>query len=749
LQKSYERYSSEVLDAASAPVRLQILKLLTSQGPLPYTEIMTEAKLDPVRDAGKFVYHLKTLRKAGLVTVEKGTKKYSITELGGIIVEFSRDLEEYAAVKKGRLFVRTSKMAIEEFDRTRIAKSLVTEAGMPQALANEVSSEAEERLLRFGTTYITAPLIRELVNTILVERKLEEYRHRLTRLGLPVNDVTSLIREAGQKHLDSGWVEQSSGTRVTEEYVLLYAMPKPLADAHLSGVIHLEETGSWVLKPSQMFHDPRPFLKEGLPGSEPPSSFEAALAALTKLVRICESEVSREQILTTINFYLAPFIRDLEEDRITEAVTLFLSGLNWDGYSNTVPSRVTLGVSNELPGNLRGVAALGPGGRNYGTYDELTGEASKLSRVIITASSRVSTRTPLVNPSIILNISKDKAQHPETAESEAFESSSRFSTPNYLIQDTNNPLIISSEGCVFQSGSDKDWLARGAIVGTVLLNTPRAAYQGARRDEKFLAAIRQGALDAVKALELRRSSIEQRMKEGLLPLLSWQPDGQAYYGSNPVTAELGLTGLGEAVKYHTQSELGGRQTTSLLKRIYETVKQAAEESETPQLKVRVGLHPSPEAASRLAGIDSEKFGFSTLIYQGSKKYPYYTDVPAMPLDQKASLATRASLEAEVQSLFDGGSLLPVRLGPKADPSRLARVMGQLAESRVRYLTFAGILSSCHRCHHTSTGLRSRCENCNSDRLTILAGRSGRLAPIDIWAEAFQKEADKLALSDLN
>ncbi len=137
--------------------------------------------------------------------------RYSITELGGILVEFSRDLEEYAAAKKGRLFVRTSKMTIEEFDRTRIAKSLVSEAGMPQALANEVSSEAEERLLRFGTTYITAPLIRELVNTILVERKLEEYRHRLTRLGLPVNDVTGLIREAGQKHLDSSWVERSSG----------------------------------------------------------------------------------------------------------------------------------------------------------------------------------------------------------------------------------------------------------------------------------------------------------------------------------------------------------------------------------------------------------------------------------------------------------------------------------------------------------------------------------------------------------
>src|SRR5207245_3076461 len=103
------------------PVRPPILQLRASKGPLPYTEIMYEAKLDPVRDARKFVYHLKTLRKAGLVAIEKGTKKYSITDLGKILVEFSRDLEEWIAVKRGRLFVRPSKMTIEELDRTRIA----------------------------------------------------------------------------------------------------------------------------------------------------------------------------------------------------------------------------------------------------------------------------------------------------------------------------------------------------------------------------------------------------------------------------------------------------------------------------------------------------------------------------------------------------------------------------------------------------------------------------------------------------
>src|SRR5260370_13909031 len=109
------------------------------------------------------------LGKVGLVSNEKGTKKYGVTELGKILVEFSRDLEEYIAVKRGRLFVRTSRMTIEEFDRTRIARSLVSEARMPQTLADEVAAEADERLLNFAIVYLIAPLIRELVNIILIE----------------------------------------------------------------------------------------------------------------------------------------------------------------------------------------------------------------------------------------------------------------------------------------------------------------------------------------------------------------------------------------------------------------------------------------------------------------------------------------------------------------------------------------------------------------------------------------------------
>ncbi len=747
MQRSYERFSSDVLDAASAPVRVHILKLLVSKGPLPYTEIMYEAKMDPVRDAGKFVYHLKTLRKAGLVAIEKGTKKYSITDLGKILVEFSRDLEEWVAVKRGRLFVRTSKMTIEEFDRTRIASSLVTEAGMPQSLADEIASEAEERLLRFGTTYLTAPLVRELVNTILVERKLEEYRHKLTRLGLPVNDVTVLLREAGQKRLDSAWVQSSAGAAVTEEYVLLNSLPRPLVDAHFSGQIHLEDAESWILKPSVFSHDPRPFFRKGLPGSQPPISFESALGTLLRLARVTEGQVSEEQVLDHVNILLAPFVKGVPSQRVQEAVRLFLSQLNWEGFSNTLPSRSTIGLDRAAPNILGQSDAIGPNGKTEGKYADYAREAEELLRTMIDAAQEIAQDNPLVNPSITLRLDRNKLSEPDGLLSMAHETSLRYSIMNYLIQNPGESYTVSSDGCMFVTDSMGD-VARGALVGTVQVNLPRIAYESAWKDERFLQGVTNAVDEAVRALEIRGQAIHERMREGLLPLLSWQTNGSAYYGSHPM-AEISLLGLNEAVKHHTKKDADNKDYLVFVKKIIETARRAISETDSRKLRIRVGLHPSPEASSRLAGIDSEKYGFSTIVYQGSKRYPYYTDMPAIPLTQKIPFSSRASIEGEVQRFLDGGSILPLLLGDKVETVGLTKASQLLAESGVKHFTFSRILSRCQSCYYVDTGVHAKCSRCDSDKLTIIAKYAGRLIPLDLWTEPRRRDLDKIAAYDFS
>ncbi len=702
---------------------------------------MYEAKMDPVRDAGKFVYHLKTLRKAGLVAIEKGTKKYSITDLGKMLVEFSRDLEEWVAVKRGRLFVRTSKMTIEEFDRTRIASSLVTEAGMPQSLADEVASEAEERLLRFGTTYLTAPLVRELVNTILVERKLEEYRHKLTRLGLPVNDVTILLKEAGRKHLDSAWVQQSAGAAVTEEYVLLNSLPRPLVDAHFTGQIHLEDAESWILKPSIFFHDPRPFLRKGLPRSTPPVSFETALGALLRLARITEGQVASEQVFDHINVLLAPFIKGVPTQRIQEAIRLFLSQLNWDGFSNRIPFRTTIGLDRTIPSSLERSDAVAANGKKEGVYGDYAHEAEELFRTVIDASMEIARNNLLVNPSVTVNLNREGLSEPDSLLSTTYETSLKYSIPNYRIHDPEQTVTVSSDGNTIVTDGTND-IASGAMVGTVQVNLPRISYDATGKDERFLQGVQNGVDEAVKALEIRGQAVQERMREGLLPLFSWETDGSKYYGSQPM-AEIGLLGLNEAVRHHTKKDVDVKDSLAFLKKIVEATRRAISENDNPKLRIRVGLLPSPEASSRFASIDAEKYGFSTIVYQGSKRHPYYTDVPLIPLTQKIPLSSRAFLEGEAQKLLDGGTILPLLMGEKPETAGLARASQLLADSGVKHFTFSNVLSRCQFCYQVDTGVHTKCANCGSDKLTIVAKYAGRLIPLDLWSESRRRDIDRI------
>ena len=102
-------------------------------------------------------------------------------------------LEQYR--EKSSLVVRTSNNEIQPFDKNRIIKKLIDETGLDRETAEKIGDEIEKSLKRLNLKYITAPMIRELVNAKLIEYGLEEYRIRHTRLGIPIYDIKKLINE--------------------------------------------------------------------------------------------------------------------------------------------------------------------------------------------------------------------------------------------------------------------------------------------------------------------------------------------------------------------------------------------------------------------------------------------------------------------------------------------------------------------------------------------------------------------------
>jgi anaerobic ribonucleoside-triphosphate reductase len=422
--------------------------------------------------------------------------------------------------------------------------------------------------------------------------------------------------------------------------------------------------------------------------------------------------------------------------------------LNWDGFSNTISAQVSIGLDHQIPDHLKKREAVGPNGKTEGIYADYSREAEELFTTVIDASLEIGHQQPLLNPSILVRNTVGKIDATDELLNLAFESSAKYSIPNFLTQSSEQNYSVSSEGPILSEDRDGTKGA-GGVVGTVQLNVPRAAYEALGKDERFLQAVQAETTEAVKALQLRQQAINERISEGILPLLAWQANGGAYYDSKRAHGEIGLLGLAEAVKHHTRAELWEKPSLAFAKKIVEAARRAVSETDARDIRVRIGLHSSPQASARLASIDADKFGFSTVVYQGSKKYPYYNDVPAIPLTQKVPFATRASVEGELQRSFDGGSLLPLMVGSKTDSSALSKASRELSEAGVRYFTFSSQYSRCQRCYKTSAGVRARCDSCGFERLTILAKLGGRLLPLDTWSEARKRDLDRIASYDFS
>ena len=182
-----------IFSVMASPNRIDILRILNSKGPLTYSELKSLAGFKSKKESGKFAYHLRKLLRQSLVALNKSERRYTITNLGKLVLSLARQIEERSIIESGKMYVRTSHDSIEEFNSQKIIQSLVREGSLPLELSQKITEEVENRIYKFQTTYLTGSLIREMVDNVLLEHGYEEYRNKLARLGMPVFDVQEMF----------------------------------------------------------------------------------------------------------------------------------------------------------------------------------------------------------------------------------------------------------------------------------------------------------------------------------------------------------------------------------------------------------------------------------------------------------------------------------------------------------------------------------------------------------------------------
>ena len=717
-ERARQRVATKILKAVSSATRLKILHLLFDEGPKSYTELMNRLRLNPTRDAGKFAYHLKSLISADLIEPDSKTKRYRLTELGRAILDMTDEIAKYT-YKRRKMHVRTSRLSVEEFDRTKIVESLIREADVPTELAQRIARETEKRLQQFKTKYLTAPLIREIVNAVLVEKGLEEYRHKLTRLGLPVYDVTQLISKIGKEKLPAEAIIERAGEKVLEEYTLLNVFPRDIADAYLSGYLHFENLQNWIIKPRVVFHDLRFFLRDGFKTSlaafPPPKTLESALNMALTIIEKASRE-AYEQAMPFFNVFFAPYIEDLSFRDVKESVQMFIRDLNQ--FPNAAASIL---IEFAIPDFLSETRAVTAASSSEAVYGDFFDEAQRLALAFLEAFLEESSHSLVLNPSLIICLRASKGDG--IFDNLLFKShllAAEVGLPYFvnLIPKWNVDSVYSASG--FRLGGEwkGDWelsTLRAGSLDAVFLNLPRLVYEADGNFDSFFKLLDEQLEMASRALEIKFRWISHCIREGLLPLLGSQVNGEAYLRLGSFSRNISFLGLNEAVMALTGKMLhedSGSLETAM--KIIDYLNKYAGKLVKKDLRTAVSMLSSLEGARRLVELDVERYGWAKVKTATGKEHPFYTDLTAVPLNIEVPLNVRLDFEGEFHQLCNGGHLAIIQLDEyEKDAENLLSVTRKILSSNIGFYTYNRDLSYCSHCNKVFLGFMPKCPICGS------------------------------------
>ncbi len=141
-----------------------------------------------------------------------------------------------------------------EWDRTKIINMIVKETKLceifyskPAATREEaeaIAKETESIVLKMRRDFLSGPLIREIVNTVLIDRGHTDWRNCMTRVGVSVHDAFQIDSGYGFEAKDNANQLDNAETshkrkadKLSKEQNLLL-IPSEVSELHLNGDLH-------------------------------------------------------------------------------------------------------------------------------------------------------------------------------------------------------------------------------------------------------------------------------------------------------------------------------------------------------------------------------------------------------------------------------------------------------------------------------------------------------------------------------
>ncbi len=668
-----------IFSVMASPNRIDILRILNSKGPLTYSELKSLAGFKSKKESGKFAYHLRKLLRQSLVALNKSERRYTITNLGKLVLSLARQIEERSIIESGKMYVRTSHESIEEFSSHKIIQSLVREGSLPLELAQKITEEVENRIYKYQTTYLTGALIREMVNSVLLEHGHEEYRNKLARLGLPVYDVQEMLTNLDNVDNGAEGLLFNTGQKVFAEHLLTNVLPKDVADSHLSGDMHISNPGIWSMIPDTIFVNVKELIEDGvilggkyLDVSRVTSSksIDDITSSLSIIISLLSKEASQEIVLDGLIPLFTKYSKNIPEleQKLTDAFATASTTSKYNRKSTNVSIRLQLG--SDL----------------------------KIVNAIINAYKNYTKITPIPKIGLIVDFDKGKVTDVSEALAEIISIGGKVMFAKGE---------VSSYGIT--NGTTKNSGPLAITLQSVSINLPRLAFESNKDETYFRARLALLMKPALSSMALRKKDISDLTRRGLNPILA---KNTQYMQRSSVSLIVNLVGLKESV-FNILGFQDNKEGRDILNKVIETaVDVATKKGKELGDTVAISMIET-EGSSRFANLDGEKYGKnSALNSMDSDSYSQGIVLNASEIGDYTSKTEIISECNKLSKLLNGGLLVRLDIDQNATQADIKKSIEKAAELTSSFKPVKKV-ALCGECGFKDEPFVDKCPKCKS------------------------------------
>ncbi|MDD4331965.1 MAG: anaerobic ribonucleoside-triphosphate reductase [Methanosarcinaceae archaeon] len=572
--------------------------------------------------------------------------------------------------------VRTTDGFIVNWDRNVIVNQILKETKLSKVFYNipaatkeeamEIAKAAEKLIRGMNIRFLSGPLIREIVNTLLLEKGHVEWRNIMTRVGTSVYDAYEIDTGFGFGANDNANQLNNAETshkrkadKMSKEQNLLL-LPKELSDLHLNGDFHIHDLEYMGTRPFCQDWDLRYFFYYGLMpdgvGSQssvakPAKNAEVAFLHAVKAMGSAQTNFAGGQGFYNFLTFLAPYLEGKTEKEIRQLMQMFvyeMMQMMCARGGQTVFSSVQL--SPGVPKLWRDKPVVAKGKvwngneaplRTYGEFEKEVRLGFKALMDVMLEGDAWGKPFSFPKPEISLEpdfMEEDEQfnqEHPEIPTYKelyrlTFELASKFGTPyfdNQLPEYRGAGEGISCyQCCAYQFSAnptddaefnEKLYFKNGKHFSmgswmVMSLNCPRAAYKAEHDDEKLFSELKGLMNKCIEIFRIKRKWMNKLIEKNRIPFASQRPKdpntgekGAIAVDFESLVYTIGVIGINEMVQYHTGSQMHESSVAYKLaiRAMFEMKMHAQKLSKETGMEIALARTPAETTAQRFAVSD--------------------------------------------------------------------------------------------------------------------------------------------------